>query len=179
MPETGFMLFDTNQTLPFVSSVRSNHFFDVINQNSKIDTVLLVAYWQLRKELLTSGNSYFSEIIPTVEKLSSSGKKVFLIDGTPNFSFLPTKCKYDWPFLRIQQCNESHRFTKQQSQYLSDFIQAANTSSIELIELSPLFCDGDTCTMAKNGKLFFRDDNHLSMNGSRLISPSIRQHINP
>jgi peptidoglycan/LPS O-acetylase OafA/YrhL len=179
MPNTGFLLFDTNQTLPFVSSARSNYFFDVINQNSKIDSVILVAYWQLRKQLLTLGNSYFSEIIPTVEKLSSSGKKVFLIDGTPNFSFLPTKCKYDWPFLRIQQCSESHRFTKQQSQYLPDFIQAANTSSIELIELSPLFCDGDTCTMAKNGKLFFRDDNHLSMNGSRLISPAIRKHINP
>lgn len=179
MPDTGFLLFDTNQTLPFVSSARSNHFFDVIQQNSKIDSVILVAHWQLRKQLLASGNRYFSEIIPTAEKLSSSGKRVFLVDGTPNFSFLPTKCKYDWPLPRVQQCAESKRFTKQHADYQPDFIRAANASSIELIELSPLFCDGDICTMAKDGKLLFRDDNHLNMNGSRLISPIIRRHINP
>jgi peptidoglycan/LPS O-acetylase OafA/YrhL len=177
MPDTGFILFDTNQTLPFISSAQSNHFFNVIKQNSKIDTVILVAYWHLRKQLLTPENSYLSEIMPTVQKLSTSGKKVFLVDGTPNFSFPPTKCKYDWRLVRVQQCAESNRFTKQQSQYLPDFIQAANKSSIKLIELSPLFCDGDICTMAKDGKLFFRDDNHLNMNGSRLISPTLKSAL--
>lgn len=44
MPNVGFMLFDTNQTLPFVSSSLSNHFFDVIDSNKKIDSVVLVAY---------------------------------------------------------------------------------------------------------------------------------------
>jgi peptidoglycan/LPS O-acetylase OafA/YrhL len=63
MPDTGFLLFDTNQTLPFISSAQSNHFFDVIKQNSKIDSVILVAYWHLRKQLLTPENSYLSEIM--------------------------------------------------------------------------------------------------------------------
>lgn len=178
MPDTGFMLFDTNQTLPFVSSPLSNHFFDVIDDNSKIDSVILVAYWELRKQLVAQSSNYLQEIKPTAEKLSGHGKKVFLVDGTPNFTFLPTKCKYDWPFFRIQQCTESKRFNKQHSQYLPYFLEASRLFPIELIELSSLFCKEDTCTMAKDGNLLFRDDNHLNMNGSRLISPTIKQHIN-
>lgn len=177
MPDTGFMLFDTNQTLPFISSTLSNHFFDVIDDNSKIDSVILVAYWQLRKQLISPGSSYLKEISPTAQKLSAHGKQVFLIDGTPNFSFLPTKCKYDWPFLRVQQCTESKLFEKQHSQYFSDFVEATKTSPVRLIELSQLFCEGDTCTMAKDGLLFFRDDNHLNMNGSRYISTAIIKAI--
>ena len=177
MPETGFMLFDTNQTLPFISSKLSNHFFDVIDANSKIDSVVLVAYWQLRKQLITPGSSFFQEITPTAQKLSAHGKKVFLIDGTPNFSFLPTKCKYDWPFLRVQQCTESKLFENQRSQYLPDFVAASKQSPVQLIELSQLFCDGDSCAMAKDGKLFFRDDNHLGMNGSRYVGKKISQAL--
>ena len=173
MPEVAFMLFDTNQTLPFVSSDLSNHFFDVIDSNSKIDTVVLVAYWHLRKGLIAPGSSYLQEIIPTAQKLSSHSKKVFLVDGTPNFSFLPTKCKYDWPFLRVQQCAEANRFVKQHSQYFGDFQEAEKVAPIKRIELMPLFCEGAICTMAKDGKLFFRDDNHLSINGSRHITPML------
>ena len=177
MPETGFMLFDTNQTLPFISSPTSNHFFDVINRNPKIDAVVLAAYWNLRKLLIHSNSSYLQEVIPTANQLVAHGKKVFLIDGTPNFSFLPTKCKYDWPFLRVQQCTETKLFNKQHVQYYPDFVAAEKQAPIQLIELKPLFCDGDTCSMAKEGKLFFRDDNHLSMNGSRYISQSIATRI--
>jgi peptidoglycan/LPS O-acetylase OafA/YrhL len=174
MPEVAFMLFDTNQTLPFISSALSNHFFDVIDGNSKIDTVVLVAYWHLRKGLIAPGSSYLQEIIPTAQKLSSHSKQVFLVDGTPNFSFLPTKCKYDWPFLRVQQCAEANLFTKQHSQYFVDFQEAEKVAPIKRIELMPLFCEGNSCSMAKDGKLFFRDDNHLSINGSRYIATTLR-----
>jgi peptidoglycan/LPS O-acetylase OafA/YrhL len=174
MPEVAFMLFDTNQTLPFVSSTLSNHFFDVIDSNSKIDTVVLAAYWHLRKGLIAPSSSYLQEIIPTAQKLSSHGKQVFLVDGTPNFSFLPTKCKYDWPFLRVQQCSEATRFAKQHAQYFGDFQEAEKMAPIKLIELIPLFCEGNTCSMAKDRKLFFRDDNHLGMNGSRYIAATLK-----
>jgi len=173
LPNTGFMLFDANQTLPFFSSSLSSHFFDVIERNSKIDSVILVAYWGLRKQLIPPDSSYAKEATLTANKLTTYGKKVFLVDGTPNFSFLPIKCKYDWPFLRTQQCTENQLFNKQHVQYYPDFIAASQNSPIHLIELKPLFCDEITCNMAKDGKLFFRDDNHLGMNGSRYIAPTL------
>ena len=177
MPHTGFMLFDTNQKLPFISSQLSNHFFDVINNNIKIDTVILVAYWNLRKPLLSSGDSYLQEIIPTTQKLAKHNKKVFLVDGIPNFSFLPSKCKFNWPLIRIHQCTESKLFHQQHNQYHADFIAAEKQVPIQLIQLRSLFCEGDICAMAKEGKLLFRDDNHLGINGSRLISPNIQSYI--
>jgi SGNH domain (fused to AT3 domains) len=173
MPNVGFMLFDINQTLPFVSSKLSDHFFDVIDGNNKIDSVILAAYWQLRKTLITPDSSYLKEVISTAQKLSAHGKKVFLVDGVPNFSFYPTKCKYDWPFLRVQQYTEAKLYEKQHAQFLPDFIEAQKRAPLNLIELSPLFCDQGICAMAKNEQLFFRDDNHLGINGSRYISKEI------
>lgn len=177
MPEVAFMLFDTNQTLPFFSSPLSSHFFEVIDRNTKIDTVVLVAYWNLRKQLLAPDSTYAKEIASTSNQLTEHGKKVFLVDGTPNFDFLPSKCKYDWPFLRIQQCVEIKRFNRQHAQFYPDFVEAANNSPVHLIELKPLFCDEHSCSMAKDGKLFFRDDNHLGMNGSRYVAPSISKAL--
>jgi len=178
LPNVGFMLFDTNQTLPFISSPTSNHFFDVIDGNKKVDSVILVAYWQLRKGLIAPGSSYLNEIIPTAGKLSEHRKKVFLIDGTPNFSFYPTKCKYEWPFLRIQQCTEANFYEQRHSQFISDFAEAEKQVPITLIELAPLFCDQGVCAMAKDGKLLFRDDNHLGINGSRYIAKDIMRVLN-
>jgi hypothetical protein len=73
----------------------------------------------------------------------------------------------------VQQCTESKLFEKQHSQYHSDFVEATKLSPIQLIQLSQLFCEGSTCTMAKDGQLFFRDDNHLNINGSRYIAKNI------
>jgi hypothetical protein len=74
----------------------------------------------------------------------------------------------------VQQCAEENRFVKQHSQYFGDFQEAEKVAPIKLIKLMPLFCEGDICTMAKDGKLFFRDDNHMSINGSRYIATILK-----
>jgi hypothetical protein len=36
-----------------------------------------------------------------------------------------------------------------------------------------MFCSGAVCSMAADGKLLYRDDNHLNINGSRFLGAKI------
>ncbi len=178
MPNREFCYFSTEQTLPFTSSAYTNHIFRAISNFPKINTVVLSAYWNLRKQLVPKDSNFTKEIIETTEKLSASGKKVIVVGGIPNFSFYPTKCKYEWPFLRQHQCVEKDFFKKQYTQYQPDFEVAKANPKVHIIDLYSLFCLGDSCAMAKDGLLLFRDENHVNINGSRLIAKRIESQLN-
>lgn len=173
----GFILFDTNQTLPFLTSPYSRDILESIKNDKAIKTVLLAAYWNLRESQLPNVASYPSAISDTTSFLTKSGKKVYMVMGIPNFTFLPSKCKYDWPLFRTQQCAENNYFEAQYSRYAPFFNQAILNSEVGLIDLKPIFCNANACSMAKDGKLLFRDDNHLGINGSKLVSGIISQKI--
>ena len=103
---------------------------------------------------------------------------MIVVGGIPNFSFYPTKCKYEWPFLRQHQCVEKDFFKKQYTQYQPDFEVAKANPKVHIIDLYSLFCLGDSCAMAKDGLLLFRDENHVNINGSRLIAKRIESQLN-
>ena len=176
-PSVGFVLFDTNQTLPFLSSPQSQKLLKAIAESKKIEGVILAAYWNLRAPQIASPNQYQEDIISTANYLSSGSKRVYVVFGIPNFTFLPTKCKFDWPFLRVQQCNENQFFETQYLCYATFFYQASLHSKANLIDLKSAFCQGNTCSMAKNGELLFRDDNHLGIHGSILVGKIISSKL--
>jgi len=39
-----------------------------------------------------------------------------------------------------------------------------------------LFCDNNYCSMGRNGILFYRDDHHLNINGSKALGRHIIQN---
>jgi peptidoglycan/LPS O-acetylase OafA/YrhL len=178
VPAKNFCFFSTDQTLPFYSSKNGNVILKEIDANPKIHTVILLTYWNLRMPLIPNGSSFSKEIINTADTLSVAGKKIMVVDGIPNFSFYPTVCKFDWPLIRRQQCAEKYFFRAQYLQYKSDFDFAKNNSKVNLIDLNGLFCSDEECNMAKEGRLLFRDENHLNINGSRLIAEHIAAFLN-
>ena len=43
----------------------------------------------------------------------------------------------------------------------------------EILKMANYFCDADVCNMAKNGTLFYRDPNHLNINGSKYLGEKL------
>jgi hypothetical protein len=64
---------------------------------------------------------------------------------------------------------------KQQNQIYESAINNIKKKygNIEIIELERYLCDKDFCSMKKNGRLLYRDNNHLNINGSRYIGEKI------
>ena len=42
-----------------------------------------------------------------------------------------------------------------------------------MIHTAKYFCQNGFCSMAKNGKLFYRDNHHLNINGSKYLGRKI------
>lgn len=151
-------------------SVRSNPGFDVIfdaiDANPNITQVVIAALWSLRQVPV-------ADMIATIQSLQSAGKTVFITDDTPDFSFDPAVCKFRGectePAASFMGRYETYR------QALRDVVDS--TSGVELIRTSEYLCNAGICTMGDNGKLFYRDPNHLSIPGSQFVGAEmVRRH---
>jgi len=69
-------------------------------------------------------------------------------------------------------------YQMQRHQYLSELNQVLTRhTDVGWIDLAPLLCSQDTCSMARNGQLLYRDNNHLNILGSQYVGAQIvRQH---
>ena len=44
-------------------------------------------------------------------------------------------------------------------------------------DLASLFCDDKFCSISKDGKLLYRDDNHLTLDGSLYVADALLEFI--
>lgn len=151
-------------------SVRSNPGFDVIfnaiDANPNIKQVIIANLWSLRKVPV-------ADMITTIRSLQSTGKTVFITDDTPDFSFDPAVCKFRG------ECTEpAKEFMSRYDTYkqaLKDVFDSV--PGVELIRTSEYLCNAEVCKMGDNGKLYYRDPNHLSIPGSQFVgSEIVRRH---
>ena len=49
--------------------------------------------------------------------------------------------------------------------------------NVTIINTVTLFCDDKNCSMEKDGKLLYRDDQHLNIEGSRYIGKFIADEM--
>ena len=54
---------------------------------------------------------------------------------------------------------------------------AKDYPNVSIADLSELFCDSDKCYIARDGKLFYGDNNHLNFTGSLYVAPYLMQVI--
>jgi peptidoglycan/LPS O-acetylase OafA/YrhL len=151
-------------------SVRSNPGFDVIfnaiDSNPNIKQVVITSLWSLRQVPVP-------DMIATIRSLQNAGKTVFITDDTPDFSFDPALCKFKG------ECTEpASSFMGRYNTYkqaLRDVVDSAQ--GVELIRTSEYLCNADVCKMGVDGKLLYRDPNHLSIPGSQFIGAEmVRRH---
>jgi hypothetical protein len=69
-------------------------------------------------------------------------------------------------------------FAKRYETYASDLQEAVDSvSGVTLIKTSQYLCDMELCRMGVDGKLFYRDANHLNIFGSQFIGAEmVRQN---
>ena len=140
-----------------------------------VKTIILSAEWKFRLSLLANGANLRDDLERTVRFLRAAGKDVDVINDLPIFTFRAGRCKFAGRLGVSNLCDEEE--TKLESQlglYAGDLAAAVTANpGARLIDTAHMFCSGAVCSMAANGKLFYRDENHLNINGSRFIGAKI------
>jgi peptidoglycan/LPS O-acetylase OafA/YrhL len=143
--------------------------FAALAAEPALKTALFAARWSDRRRRYADKALFVSEIRDAVAIFQAAGKRVYLLLDTPSFRFPPTLCKYYEPIVYQTRCEAprgDHERVKAES--LSDVRAiAAALPGVTIWDPTPYFCDARTCSMALGDKLLFRDENHLSANGSR------------
>jgi hypothetical protein len=161
--------------LPFTSKDEFKLIFDRVLHNPDIKQVLISAMWASRMHEIDRNETLVSELSKTVQVLQNSGKKIYLTDDIPKFGFDPQRCKFQRPLTQSTKCDESRENLHSQSaKYLADLQEVVRLNpGVEWVEISSLMCSSATCSMARDGQLFYRDNNHLNIPGSKFVGAQI------
>ena len=161
--------------LPFLSKDEFKLIFDRVLNNPDIKQVVITAMWASHMHEIPQNQTLASELDRTVKTFQAAGKKVYLSDDLPQFAFDPQRCKFLRPFTQATKCDEPREnLDNQRAKYLADLQEVVRLNpGVEWIEISSLMCSGATCSMARDGQLFYRDNNHLNIPGSQFVGAQI------
>lgn len=134
------------------------------SSGAKANHVYINSFWEVE-------DTDFGELFRALDRINVAAKEVFIFDDVPNFKISPVRCKYSSVFVVPALCEEQlpnfqkHILTFRES-------VAKNLPSANLVKSSDFFLIGNNSfSMVKNGEIFFRDQNHLNVDGSyRLAS---------
>lgn len=178
LPEKNIVYYEKD-TLPFSSSVAFKNIFDYIKSDKNIKTVILSAFWNRRKNEIPKNSSFEIELSKTLADLKFANKKIYIINDVPEFLFDPKQCKFIRPLSFKNNCIEDKKyFQKRYATYFPALEKLNKLGNYTLLNTVDLFCNDKYCSMKKDGKLLYRDSNHLSINGSRYVANQIvKQHL--
>lgn len=116
----------------------------------------------------------------TLEVLSKQNKAIVFAYQTPELGFDPRSCvKRPFRVTEATQCKISrHMVDARQAGYRS-VVQSVLKDFPNVITYDPVsvLCDKDYCYGGKGQNLFYKDDDHISIVGSALIAPSLKDAI--
>jgi hypothetical protein len=163
--------------LPYIDNEAHKDIFKSVIDDPNIKVVILAAYWRARLGKSPNILDFKNRLVKTIGVLTAANKVVYIADDAPNFSFDPIKCKYSRKFSGGVSCIEDRaHFYEQQKVYLPTLqsIVEAN-SNVKLLEIADYFCDASVCSMESNGLLYYRDNNHLNLNGSKYLGKKLTE----
>lgn len=179
-PETNIAYFILGEVPVRSSSEEMAQIIQYVIQDPNIRAVVLTARWELR-------GVPESKLAATIRDIYNSGKIVFVTDGIPSFPFGPTQCRNAVGLFHSEpRCDVSADSNLRVYDGYIDSLRRAvgQAPGAQLLESNKHLCGPESCSMALGGKLFFRDNNHLNVNGSRFLvdrlisaNPDLRQAL--
>jgi hypothetical protein len=177
MPDKN-VVFYSKPGMPLMSDGEFATVFDVVLQPHHYGTVVLAANWapKVKKGALSQ---FEQDLDHTVARLLVAGKKVYVLSDVPQFAFDPQRCKYQRPLSGEVKCEISRQEAQQQlDTYWGAVMQVQKKHpSLRVMNLTDLFCTLETCEMAKQGVLHYRDNNHLNITGSQYLGSRIFENL--
>jgi peptidoglycan/LPS O-acetylase OafA/YrhL len=133
---------------------------------------------------LPQGEMFDAAVEASVARLLSAGKEVILIDDWPELGFSPAECvdvrplTFTDPVLRSPCSVDQKRVQERQAGYRTEFDRLQRKfPTLRTVETNNLFCDGTACSAMSGDKLMYRDNNHLSLDGSALAAKPISEVV--
>lgn len=150
------------------------------------DIPLLVYTLKHRDSLLKNvyeiNNEQFKSHLDFLDMLSKKTSNLLLLEPTPAWNFnIPKKLAKRTRFLDQGEfyiiTQDEEKFTQIMTPIMKKYKKLSNNSSLELFYTSNIFCGefiNNKCSANTKDQSFYMDDNHLSIDGARLIIKELK-----
>lgn len=175
LPEKNIVFYIRNG-IPLISNPEFKNIYNAIASSKTIKTVVLTMFWNHRYSQLPPGISMEASIIDTIDLLTKSGKKVYLVDDVPSFRYGPEECNGRPLALSNQSfCQISLEEANRQSKvYEADLLRVTQARpEVKILRVKKFLCNDLRCSMVIDNQLLYRDKNHLNLNGSSFVGRSL------
>ncbi|WP_431288291.1 acyltransferase family protein [Roseateles chitinivorans] len=120
------------------------------------------------------------DMTATVKRLRAMGKRVMVVAPPPSAPFdiagcLERRQARRWtigatPGCVIDEADDARRRAAEH-RFIAEL--AKSDARLPVLRFEPLLCDGTTCQVERDGVPLYRDQGHLSHEGSRLLMPAV------
>ena len=171
------VVYYANTGMPFLNNSNYDEIFHFLLRDNNIKAVIISAHWARDLRGIES-NQLDVKFSYLVSSIIDSGKRVYIIDDVPQFQFGPGKCKYSGRFGQENTCSQHVRdFDSEREKYHSIFDTLSKKfPGLTIVDTRGFFCNDQYCFMAKDGSLYFRDNHHLNVYGSKAFGKYIFQN---
>ena len=114
----------------------------------------------------------------TLSRLIKANKEIIFVISTPRLNFLPITCIKSRPLRLVKNKKVKFPCAINIKDYKQDTLEYRNAVNkvlkdfpqVKVFDTTAELCDKNLCWAMKNGKILYRDDVHLSLDGSKFIS---------
>ncbi len=145
-----------------------------IAKTPTIRTVILASYWTLAS---LDHPAFQKGLEDTVQLFRQHGKRVILVKDWPELPFLPGPCAHAKLFYHLVQrsgpCTLTREAVDAQRRLYKDHFEAlrkAYPETVTIFDAGAPLCDDSLCWVFKGNRLFYTDDNHLTLGGAAFVS---------
>ncbi len=178
LPQLNIAVYPRSE-LPFVNSAEYTEIFESLLADRELKYVLLTSMWAVAPLSSDERAAFDTHLSATVQLLVGAGKQVFLTTDTPKFGFDPQRCKFQHPLTGRFGCEESNEsFLQVLASYEPLLLKQERIhQQVKVLRLDELFCDAAACRMASDGRMMFRDNNHVNIWGSQMAGSTLAQQL--
>ena len=157
---------------PIISNKKFNQVHTLIMENSQIKNVIVTSRWA---EYFKENTNFPNLLEQTLNEYALANKKITIISDVPNFPFMSEQCKYINKLTeKVPICNiPLSEYQYQKSYYENSLKSISQSLGATLIDLDSVFCDKESCSMSHKGIVYFRDKDHLNIEGSKIVGEFI------
>lgn len=169
LPHLNVVFYGNGSGLPLINNDDYASIFAEIAGDGRIRTILLASNWSMK--IGRDRSAWESDLRDTIRELSRRDVQVYLVEDLPRFGFLPSRCKYSGRAWIASQCEQA---SSGRDEYMNVFDEVAEEfDNVRVVRTYELLCADGVCSMARNGVLLFRDEDHLNIDGSTYVGEAI------
>ncbi len=168
------IVYAINYGLPLVDNKNLKRIFEYLKEHksSKTVDIILGGAWAHHGDDQTLQQN----LTATVKTLQDQGYRVSITDDIPVFSFEPSLCKLKRLVNFVaHRCEEKSQTMDHRRAFIQKALYDVEwLTDAHLLKTHEFFISQGTYVMAKDGKVLYRDNNHLNINGSSYLAKRLK-----